>query len=690
MMEKVRVVVFAGTSEGRLLAEYLNQNEISACVCVATEYGEELMEEMPFVQVRTGRMDVCQMETLLKELAPTVVVDATHPYADVVTENIKNACKQAQMEYLRLLRAQMDLEQQPFVVTFQDTASAASWLNQQSGNILLTTGMKELPVFAEQIQDRTRIFARVLLQESVFDDMERLGLSKKQFICMQGPFLKEMNIAMLKQVQASFLVTKESGTAGGFMEKVEAAKEAGATCVVISRPVAEQGYSLEEIKELLGTRFGVVTTSDADETLSSPDAQPKVTQPGSGMDDLQKVTLLGIGMGDLQSLTLEGERACREADCIIGADRMLETLKHFGKPMVSMYRSGEIADYIRQHKEYRKVVVGLSGDVGFYSGAKALLEQLKDMDTQLICGISSVVYFASRLQTSWEDMKLVSSHGRDQNLIGEVLANRKVFTLASYAKSIREMAKELVEYGLGDVIMHVGADLSYPTEDIRTATPEQFLDYEAPGICVAVLENEQASSYVVTHGMPDEAFLRGKAPMTKEEVRSISLSKLRLTADAVVYDVGAGTGSVSVECARTARKGHVYAIERKDDALALMEENKKKFGVSNLTIVRGLAPEAMESLPAPTHAFIGGSGGNLKEIIQLLQQKNPNVRIVINCITLETVCETMDVLKELESEDVDICCANIAKSKSLAGYHMMMGQNPVYIISFSGKTKNNQ
>lgn len=676
MMERVKYLIFAGTSEGRKLAEYLNERQIPACVCVATEYGEELMDEMPFIHVRSGRMSAEEMKSLILDISPQAVVDATHPYADVVTKNIKTACETAQTAYLRLLRAASDLDQLPGIVTFPDCSSAAKWLDSQSGNVFLTTGMKELPVFAGAIGDRERIYARVLLQEGIFDEMERYGLSKKQMICMQGPFTRELNAAMLKQVNASFLVTKESGTAGGFPEKVEAARDAGAVCVVIRRPSAEEGYSLEEIEKILTAQ----TEEDRQKKENAVPAESgSKSQPSR---PIQTVTLLGIGMGDIDNMTVEAVKACEQADCIIGADRMLKTLSYFGKPMVSMYRSGEIAAYVEAHPEYDNIVVGLSGDVGFYSGAKRLTEALKNVEVHLLCGISSVVYFASKLQTSWEDMVLVSSHGRDQNVIGAVLANPKVFTLASDAKSIRKLAEQLVSYGLGKVKMSVGADLSYTTEFIGNGCAEDFLDFHEAGICVALLENERADRYVVTHGISDGQFIRGKAPMTKEEVRSISVSKLRLTRDAVVYDVGAGTGSVSVECARIAQRGSVYAIERKEDAIALMEENKCKFGASNLNIVPGNAPEALRELPTPTHAFIGGSGGNLKEIIGLLLEKNPAVRIVINCITLETVIETMELLKELNPEDLDICCANIAKSKSLAGYHMMMGQNPVYIVSF--------
>lgn len=143
--------------------------------------------------------------------------------------------------------------------------------------------------------------------------------------------------------------------------------------------------------------------------------------------------------------------------------------------------------------------------------------------------------------------------------------------------------------------------------------------------------------------------------MTKEEVRTVSLSKLRLTADSVCYDVGAGTGSLSIEMALRAHQGQVWAIEKKEDAVELIHRNKLKFAADNLEIVEGLAPEALKDLPAPTHAFIGGSSGNLKEIVKLLVEKNPQVRIVINCITLETVSEALETAKEFGFEEMKSC-----------------------------------
>ena len=187
----------------------------------------------------------------------------------------------------------------------------------------------------------------------------------------------------------------------------------------------------------------------------------------------------------------------------------------------------------------------------------------------------------------------------------------------------------------------------------------------------------------MTHGLPDEAFDRDAVPMTKAEVRSVSLSKLRLTRDAVVYDIGAGSGSVAVECALQIPGGMVYAIEKKENAVDLILRNREKFRVSNLEVVQGEAPEALQALPAPTHAFIGGSSGNLREIVALLLEKNPAVRIVANAITLETVAELTALLPEFSQ--VDVAEVAVSKGRSLGRYHLMTAQNPVYIVTLQNE-----
>lgn len=654
-----KVVVFAGTIEGRKIAEFLNAQEVDTHVCVATEYGESLLPEGEHLTVSHDRLTEEEMEALFQKEKVTLVVDATHPYAEVVTANIREACSRADVCCLRLLRESESVQEED-VVYVDSVSEAAAWLSQTEGNILAATGSKELQAYTVIPSYEERVYARVLSLPDVVRSCAGLGFTGKHLICMQGPFSVEMNTAMLKQYDIRYLVTKEAGKNGGFPEKVQAAKAAGARLVVVGRPVMEEGYSFAACKKELIARLG--------------------------LHIVQEVALVGIGPGSSDCRTKEAEMCFNRADLIIGAKRMTESVAVPGQPVWAAYDPVKIRDYIKEHPEYEHIAVALSGDVGFYSGARKLLQVLGgDVKVRILPGISSMVAFMAKLGLPWEDVVPFSVHGREINLIGQIAKHEKIYAILGTSDGVRQLCRQLVFYGMGDVRVSVGEKLSYPDEQIRTGTAADFADLETDPLCVVYVENPQAAGRIVTHGMSDELFLRDKVPMTKEEVRTASISKLHLTKDAVIYDVGAGTGSVSIEMALTVTDGHVYAIEKKDTAVALLHKNKQHFAADNLTIVEGLAPEALKDLPVPTHAFIGGSSGNLDEIVALLLQKNPGIRIVINAITLETVQEALDVMKKYPVRDTEIVSMSVARSKEIGSYHMMMGQNPVYIFSFEGE-----
>lgn len=651
-----KAIVFAGTTEGYALCEFLAENRVSVYACAATEYGGSLLQENEFLHVSAGRLKTEDMEELFRKENPEIVLDATHPYAAEVTKNIRTACESAGVLYQRILRPEGEKNSEAIYV--ESTEEAAAFLSGTEGNIFLTTGSKELAKFTGIPDYKERLFARVLSIPSVIRSCAELGIEGKHLIGMQGPFSAEINEAMLRQFQCSYLVTKDTGLAGGFPEKMEACQRCGVTPVIIGRPLKEEGLSLQDARVFFSKMFGF--------TLS------------------QKISLVGIGMGAEKTLTLEGKKALNEAELLIGAKRMTEAVQKPGQMVLHEYRSEKIVEYIREHPKYRTVAIALSGDVGFYSGAKKLIDQL-DGNVEVICGISSVVYFMSKIGLSWDDAKIVSAHGRNCNLISLIRHTPKVFSILGTEDGVAVLASRLVYYGMGDVTLYVGENLSYENEKIFHDKAANLTEYRGDALSVVTACNEKATPLSAVHGISDGEFLRGKAPMTKEEVRTVSLSKLRLSEDSVCYDVGAGTGSVSVEMALRAWMGQVYAIEKKEDALALLKENKKKFAVDNLVIIPGVAPEAMTELPAPTHAFIGGSSGNMQDIINLLLEKNPKVRIVINCITLETVTEAMNAIRDFGLEDVDIVQLAAARSKSIGRYHMMMGENPIYIISCSGR-----
>ena len=256
----MKLTIFSGTSEGHALCRFVSACGGSADVYVATDYGAAVMEPLSGITVHEGRLDADAMTAVLD--ADTLLVDATHPYAAQASENLRAACEQTGAQYERLLRPAQAAEG---VVTVPDTAAAVRWLNAHPGRALLTTGSKELAAFTAVEGWQERLVARVLPSVSVLEQCASLGFAGAQIIAMQGPFSHEMNTALLRQTRADILVTKDTGAAGGFAEKLSAAREVGATVLVIARPRHEEGKTLEEMQDFLAERFGWVQSTPAQE-----------------------------------------------------------------------------------------------------------------------------------------------------------------------------------------------------------------------------------------------------------------------------------------------------------------------------------------------------------------------------------------------------------------------------------------
>ena len=670
-----RIILFAGTSEGRRLAQLLTKYGKDVLVCVATEYGEEVLKDVPPENVRTGRMDAAEMELLMREDEGCTVVDATHPYATAVSENIRNACRASGTEYIRLLRPSVEEEiRGDRDVTIVDSVKAAAdFLAEHEGNALLTTGSKELQPFGSVPGAAARFMVRVLPTAESITACREAGFDGKNIIAAQGPFSEDANYLLLKENDISWLVTKESGDQGGFQEKRTAAKRAGAKIILIRRPAEEGGLSFADtVKELCPEAVNEVKTI----------APISVSQ--------RKIWLIGAGMGAVPQLTEEALDVIAEADVLIGSSRLIKSLSPFKKPALESYKSEEILPFIHRHPEYHTIAIVLSGDVGFYSGAKKLLAGMQDDKVELICGISSVQYFCAKCRIPWEDVCLVSAHGREGNLAAAIRRHKKVFSLVGSKKALSDAAAQLTDFGYGDLTVRVGVNLSYEDEKIYATTLSALVKNAPSGLTVLIIENPDADNYVVTHGIPDDAFLRAEVPMTKEEIRSVALSKLRLTKDAIVYDIGSGTGSVAVEAARQAENGLVLAIEKKMPAVELISRNARHFGVTNLEVIAGEAPEALCDLPAPTHAFIGGSCGRMAEICEQLRMKNPRVRIVVSAVSLESIGALTNYLNEHAPIHYEVTQITAARSRKLGDYHMMTGLNPVVVAAFDDDERRNE
>ena len=253
--QEAEFLVFGGTVEARLLCEWLSsRNACKTTVCCATKYGGELVAGLANVEVLVGPLDDEKKERLIASHSYDCIIDATHPYATHVTQST-NALAQAHgIPYVRLLRKENEAQDCTLVQSMQQ---AAKLLQTRSGNILLTTGSNDLSTFVNAIPDfDTRLFARVLPLESSIKSASDLGISTGHIRAMKGPFSTELNCALIHEYDIKVLVTKASGTAGGFEEKLEAAKQCECELVVVSRPVDETGFDLEETKRHLESEYG--------------------------------------------------------------------------------------------------------------------------------------------------------------------------------------------------------------------------------------------------------------------------------------------------------------------------------------------------------------------------------------------------------------------------------------------------
>ena len=392
-----------------------------------------------------------------------------------------------------------------------------------------------------------------------------------------------------------------------------------------------------------------------------------------------KVYLIGVGMGNPETLTLAAKRAIEESALLIGAPRLLEGYEN--KRCVRAILADDVAAAIAAERT-GPVAVLLSGDIGFYSGAKNLYPLLEGYEVEALPGISSLVYFCARCRTPWEDVHLVSAHGRAHNAPGEIQSHSRTFVLTGGNYRAGDLCQELCDWGMEHVRITVGERLSYPDERITRGTAGDLAGREFDSLAVVLAENGRpVRRTCAAPGLPDDAFQRGKVPMTKEEVRSLCISKLRLEDHHTLWDVGAGTGSVSIEGCFALPKGRVFAVERKAEAVELLQENKARFGLTNLRVVEGLAPEALEDLPAPDRVFLGGTAGNMEAILRLALEKNPKVRAVVTAVTLETIGEAARCFDVLRFGNVDIVQIAATRTRRAGRYHLMDAQNPVWILS---------
>lgn len=713
-----RIFVFAGTSEGRRLARRLGAAEIATTVSVATEYGAIVLEEAGLgdgVEVLRGRMDMEEMTAAIRERQPMIVVDATHPFALAASENIRMAAEKAGVSYLRLKRKTKDAPSRR-IFLFSDPEEVITALQQTTGNILLTTGVNTLKKFTEAEGLRERIYARVLPGEESLTACREAGLHGRQIIAMQGPFTQEMNRATIHSYDIRHMVTKQSGRNGGFEEKVFAAMETETALYILGAPL-EDGYGYAEVLDILGERLSV----DLRETVT-------IT-----------ISLVGIGPGGREYLTGEAKKAIEEADVLFGAERNVDPFRQ-DKQVFPYYRGEDILPRLeqllrdaREKDPHVRAAVLLSGDSGFYSGSSALVFYLTNwrrrmllsdegrlkMQIRTIPGISAIQLLSARLQEHWDKAYITSLHGEGdeawEKLFSRIPEEKRTVLLTSGVSDVYRIRKWIRNQGEegGKYSLFAGYRLSYPDEMIFAELGERpgigiedarltpFPDILPEGLYTVFLRNSEPETRgkgeekerQVIPGLPNELFTReDHVPITKEEIRTLALSKLRITEPAVVYDIGSGTGSFAVELGRILRNSRIFAIEKEADRAELIRKNIRDLGAASVTVVEGEAPEILQQLIPPTHVVIGGSDGRLLSTLQQVFILSPEAHVVVLATTMETKAEITALLSgqistDYELPDAEYIEVNVSRSRRLGKYRALKAENPVAILSFHFRRK---
>ena len=407
---------------------------------------------------------------------------------------------------------------------------------------------------------------------------------------------------------------------------------------------------------------------------------------------MRKVTIIGAGPGNPDLLSRAALDAIDIADVVIGAHRALAGINV--PPDVvrcELVKTADIVAALTDAASWQRAVVVMTGDVGLFSGARRLVEALSSdaqVDVRVIPGISSASYLAARLARPWQDWRFASAHGVACDIVAEAERAGELFLVTSGGEDPSRLSGELVQAGFGDACVTVAERLSYPNERITCATASEITGQTFDDLNVMLIDfaGGAASSRwpYASSGIPDELFIRGDVPMTKQEVRAVALAKLRLTATDTVWDVGAGTGSVSIEAALVARAGSVWAVERNAAGVRLIRENADAFGCGNVHAVPGIAPEALAKLPVPDAVFVGGNAGELLSIVEAALEKNSQVRLCVPCVTVETLTEACALLSGSRFKGFEACQVSAARAEAVGSHHLMKAQNPVFLVSARG------
>lgn len=414
------------------------------------------------------------------------------------------------------------------------------------------------------------------------------------------------------------------------------------------------------------------------------------------------ITVIGIGYRPLDQRATE---ALLASDVVLASNRLMEVFPDYAEyPLVKdrlkvINNVDDVMSYMdEQIEENPAVTIGLiaSGDPMFHGIGKRTLERFGPEIVNLMPDLSSVQLAASRTKLSWDDALLISLHGgpnpekrrklpyETKDLPYLLSRHHKIFILTDRENNPASIADVLLRSehcAAMSITMHVCEHLGYPIETIVSGTPSEIASrtFGNPNIVVLQRTGTTASPAAPIFGLREDAIVHSRGLITKDEVRAVVMHKLSLPSAGIVWDIGAGSGSVSLEIARIAPRITVFAVEKDDEQIAHIRANRAAFGALNIEVAVGAAPESLAGLPVPDRVFIGGSGGRMHDIIALIAGRMPQGVVVVNASQIETLNSAVGALKQAGFQ-IDVCQVSIARMREIGEGNFLAAQNPVFVI----------
>ena len=396
----------------------------------------------------------------------------------------------------------------------------------------------------------------------------------------------------------------------------------------------------------------------------------------------QKIYLIGAGIEGWEGFGSRALEVINGAELLIGHQRLLDIFPDFKGEKLAF---GDLSIMLELVKSTEKSVVVLSsGDPNFFGIARFLLRNLPKERIEIFPNVTSVQYAFARIKEPWDDAIFVSVHGRGlKSAIDRIIAADKAAVLTDEVNSPAAIARELIARGAEGYEVYLCEDLGLPTEKFTRTDVKGLVDIKAAPLNILILIKawEPTLENYPVMGIDDDQFFTAKKLITKQEVRAVTLAKLQLQNDLVLWDIGAGSGSVSIEAGNLMPNGKIFALEKNPQYMTFLRDNLKKFAARNVMLIEAYAPDGFDDLPDPDRVFIGGSGGMLEDIIDAIDRRlKPEGFIVLNAVTLDTLTKSVEFLED-HGYTVEVTCVNVAKTRGLTEYKMFESHNPVYIIS---------